>query len=389
MAINGVTSTWGKQTMISNANVNKAIKQWITGLISTKDMKNVMNSYPRKSHLSMAINNICNLKCKHCFLKYNSEKDLSTEQWLQILDSSLELNLNQYVIAGKEPFINNNIRPILKWLGKFKNNHKCISTGIVTNGTLLHNHFDQIADANLSYMDISLDGIPEDHNYIRGNGMFEKTFQNVLWASNYIENLFATMTLNSKNITNINTAIALFNSIGIKNIGISPIENFNHIDNNLNLSENQLKIFFNNLKTLGELHLSPNTFIQIDTGITELQTLLSFVASEWFDIDKIQIDGTGFAYIQYKLKNEATLSFRILLYEMDIDSSVRITSDGHLIAVNDARNPIEYTNNSLANIKNFNYCLKPAIKCATVKYNSTHNYNNETYEKIKTAYSNR
>jgi len=106
------------------------------------------------------INNVCNLKCKHCYWWLNREDmpdGLTAEQWREIIRNTFKkLHLLQIVVAGGEP----TLRPdILEVFNEELPNKFCV----VSNGTLPLPYFnDQIA-----YW-ISIDGPEDIHNFIRG-----------------------------------------------------------------------------------------------------------------------------------------------------------------------------------------------------------------------------
>lgn len=106
------------------------------------------------------INNVCNLKCKHCYWWLNREDvpdGLAAEQWRGIIRNTFKkLHLLQIVVAGGEP----TLRPdILQVFNEELPNKFCV----VSNGTKSLPYFnDQIA-----YW-ISIDGPEKVHDFIRG-----------------------------------------------------------------------------------------------------------------------------------------------------------------------------------------------------------------------------
>jgi MoaA/NifB/PqqE/SkfB family radical SAM enzyme len=359
MAMNGVTSTWGKINSIQNPLIKEHFEKWLNGDIDIKLLRAITYEPSKLRHLSIAINNYCNLKCKHCFLQYESHNDLTIQEWIKVINSSLDSNIHQYVIAGKEPLIHPKINELLLYFSNIKKKYQCVNTGIVTNGTKIKEHITEIKLANFNYIDISLDGTETEHDYIRGNGSFSKSINGIKELVNLNTDNFASITLQSINIKNINKTIEYYSKLGIKNISISPFEP-TITNTNLSLSKSQLCSFFN---SLSEIKTENDTFVQIDACISELESLLIFIKSKWFDLNKCETDGSGFIYIRHKLNN-LTLSFRFLPYPMSLESSVRITSDGYLISVENARHPLDYNKNSLANIRDFDFNFENAFNFA-------------------------
>lgn len=116
----------------------------------------------------------CNLLCKHCFYTQQirtarERKELTTQEYKQISDRLGPLtNIN---FTGGEPFLRKDLGEIIRHMSM-------VNTpsffGITTNGLLTARILQTMAEilpyCNSSYikLGISLDGIREQHNYIRG-----------------------------------------------------------------------------------------------------------------------------------------------------------------------------------------------------------------------------
>lgn len=108
---------------------------------------------------SADINNVCNLKCKHCYWWINRKEDreLSAEKWRDIIRNTFKkLHLLQIVIAGGEPTLRPDIISVFneEMPGKF-----CV----VSNATVQLPYFEH----QIAYW-ISIDGPEKIHDYIRG-----------------------------------------------------------------------------------------------------------------------------------------------------------------------------------------------------------------------------
>lgn len=108
---------------------------------------------------SVDINNVCNLKCKHCYWWINRKEtpELTLDQWRDIIRNVLRKNhILQVTIAGGEP----TLRPdIINVFSEELPNKICV----VSNGTTPLPYFDGL----IAYW-ISIDGPEEVHNFIRG-----------------------------------------------------------------------------------------------------------------------------------------------------------------------------------------------------------------------------
>ena len=126
------------------------------------------------------ITNQCNLKCKHCYEGEKTVKQLSCEQINNIFEKLINSNIMQLTITGGEALLVNNLA---------MNGRRCLDRGIMlnifTNGLLLDrfiNELDEVKNKKLLSFEISVDGAKNQHDYIRGNGNYDKTISNISYA---------------------------------------------------------------------------------------------------------------------------------------------------------------------------------------------------------------
>lgn len=115
----------------------------------------------------------CNLSCLHCGSDCKSSSllpDMPAEDFLRFIDSLLphvdphRLNI---VITGGEPLVRADLEKVGLELYRRE-----LPWGIVTNGMLLtESRFRSLRQAGLHNLTISLDGMEETHNWMRGNAL--------------------------------------------------------------------------------------------------------------------------------------------------------------------------------------------------------------------------
>lgn len=118
----------------------------------------------------------CNLRCQHCYQEdYN--KDLNKEELTDIFYKILEyINAHNYIghinFTGGEPLLSNHFFDLLDLCKKYH-----ITFGILTNGTLIDEEIVKklLQYDELRFVQVSIDGIKETHDRIRGEGNFDKT----------------------------------------------------------------------------------------------------------------------------------------------------------------------------------------------------------------------
>ncbi len=116
----------------------------------------------------------CNLNCSYCYVgKKNSENELTTEEWFNIIDQIPPFRL--ITLVGGEVLIRKDFKQILE---------KCLDKGkvnIVTNATLFNDDLIKtFIDKKLLLLNVSIDGIGENHDKNRGHaGTFDKVVKNL------------------------------------------------------------------------------------------------------------------------------------------------------------------------------------------------------------------
>ncbi len=125
------------------------------------------------------LTNICNLKCLHCYQEANSTKvpnEVTTSEIFSILRQLADYGVIGMLYGGGEPLMLKDIYKILRYtinLGLFAN--------LSTNATLITEKVARKLKATgLTRLSISLDGIGEAHDKMRGKaGTFEKTVNGI------------------------------------------------------------------------------------------------------------------------------------------------------------------------------------------------------------------
>lgn len=113
----------------------------------------------------------CNMRCKHCgsSCMNPSDDELSTEEALNAIDQMAELGVKWVTLSGGEPLTRIDLPLLIKHL------RDCgISPNVITNGWLLREKAQQLKDAGVATVAISIDGTEEVHNNIRRSESFAR-----------------------------------------------------------------------------------------------------------------------------------------------------------------------------------------------------------------------
>jgi len=147
----------------------------------------------------------CNFHCKHCGSKAGEKKyenGLSTEEIKNAFeDIARNFNPREITIAvtGGEPLLRLDIFEVMAYAKSLG-----FSWGMVTNGYLINeNVVQQMKDAGMSSVVVSIDGIGKTHDAFRGvEGSYEKAVQAVrlLSSAEFLKDLQITTSVHSENI---------------------------------------------------------------------------------------------------------------------------------------------------------------------------------------------
>ena len=131
-------------------------------------------------NVTIDITSRCNLRCKHCRLN-EIEHDLSLDEIKTIFKKLKKFRPRGVFISGGEPLTRNDIVEVIKASKKL-----APLTILNTNSLLLtEDLLNDLIDAGLNYIQVSLDGIEEKHDYIRGKGTYKKTIEKMRLINKY------------------------------------------------------------------------------------------------------------------------------------------------------------------------------------------------------------
>ncbi len=114
----------------------------------------------------------CNLRCKHCgsYAGARREEELSLEECLVVADQLGELGCKRVSLAGGEPTMHPHWHEIGRRLTELG-----MQVNIVSNGwRWTPKHLERARHAGLCSVALSLDGLEEDHDFIRREGSFRQ-----------------------------------------------------------------------------------------------------------------------------------------------------------------------------------------------------------------------
>ncbi len=131
----------------------------------------------RINYLRISVTDRCNLRCVYCMpaegiklIKHNDV--LSFEEMFEVVKAGVKLGITKVRLTGGEPLVRKGIIDFVKMIGSVK---EITDFGMTTNGILLDKYAEQLADAGLHRINISLDTLdPVKFKEItRGGNIFD------------------------------------------------------------------------------------------------------------------------------------------------------------------------------------------------------------------------
>lgn len=127
---------------------------------------------PRPVLMYLHLTNRCNLRCSYCYANVNGRfdnslvKDLSTNNWISLINDAYELGARYFHLYGGEPLLRKDIEEIVAHCLS-----KNILVEIMTNGHLVPKHIDLLKKVHS--ICLSLDGEKKVNDAVRGKGNFD------------------------------------------------------------------------------------------------------------------------------------------------------------------------------------------------------------------------
>lgn len=108
----------------------------------------------------------CNYSCEHCGTNAGLalSNELSTQEATTLINEMADMGVKFLSVTGGEPLLRKDLFQILKLAKK-----RGIKVGFVTHGRLASNFKNEIKELQPYSMMVSLDGLKETHNKLRGN----------------------------------------------------------------------------------------------------------------------------------------------------------------------------------------------------------------------------
>lgn len=257
----------------------------------------------RSLEVSYFVNNVCNLRCKHCYVGYEETKNsLSVKEWQEVFNKHLALGALTFGNVGKEPLLSwDKTKALLNFFEEKRKKNPKIRFGLVTNATLFDDKkIEELAEINPNYVDISLDGTEQVHDFIRGQGNYRITFGNLRKISQkapeLAKKIFISYTLMRPNndLEIIGSLLRETKKIGIEKMLISPyVKNESNLGN-LEIANEEVSQTYKALIQIGNELVGERGQLLLKSDYETQKPLIDcLVRNKVIDLKRLLIDEYG------------------------------------------------------------------------------------------------
>lgn len=307
--------------------------------------------------LSVLLNFNCNLKCKHCYLNGVRAKRevLSQEEWLKLFESAFRYGVKTLAFAGKEIFFDRRAAEIffeaIRLRDRIQFGEAETQIGLITNGMLLGGYKDDFLNFKPNYIDVSVDGIPEFHNFIRGRGAFEGMQENLKWLSYTFPNkVWVTHTIFDQNVKFLEDFLLYFSDeYGITRFSVGFFKALGNTSMKVSLSEVTMREFVERIfPRIIDLRVSKKILVRVDLDLSQ-PYLVKLLLEEGF------VNPNELVTIRRFSGRDVEVTLFVSFIPMGLWKAVRVTPDGYWLATEDILKGSEYDKYAVANVVDFNF----------------------------------
>ena len=185
---------------------------------------------PLEFFIQLHLTERCNLKCTHCYQSGKSSDEMSLAEiqsvirevadmlgeWSAAYDVAFSSSFN---ITGGEPFLRQDIFPVLEELAD-----KRIDAYLLSNGILItKDKAEVLSRLGVKGVQVSIEGPEEIHDAIRGKGSLKRSLSGIQCLLDAGIEVTMNTTLSDINATYFPDVIALASSIGVQKLGFSRL----------------------------------------------------------------------------------------------------------------------------------------------------------------------
>jgi len=147
-------------------------------------------------HVYFSLTGRCNLKCKMCSIPnpHNRQEDeLTAGEVKRLIDQIVDMKVDHLTFSGGEPLLRNDIFELIAYAV----DKKISMVDIISNGLLINEEVaKKLVKSGVTHITVSIDGLEEANDFIRGKGSFRKAAEAIDLINKYRKNNFPSLGIN-------------------------------------------------------------------------------------------------------------------------------------------------------------------------------------------------
>jgi radical SAM protein with 4Fe4S-binding SPASM domain len=180
------------------------------------------DDFPAPYRLDLVLTYRCQNRCLHCYNEPRQMKELSMEQWKEVISISWKLGIPHIVFTGGEPTLFTGLDELVARSEEFGQ-----VTGLVTNGRMLRTpgYLNSLVNKGLDHVQITILSHREDlHDELVGeNGAWKETIQGLEVALKEDLYVSTNTTILRPNLVDMEDTLRFLVSLGVKNVAFNTI----------------------------------------------------------------------------------------------------------------------------------------------------------------------
>jgi radical SAM protein with 4Fe4S-binding SPASM domain len=179
-----------------------------------------MNNISLPFQVVLTFTQRCNLRCKHCKTDISYEKELSTEEMIDLVHQLGEAKIFKVSIFGGEPLLRKDFFRIVEELRKYP-----IRISMNTNATLITKSLAKklVKEYNIKEFVISLDGTKEEHEKLRGKNSFDLAVRGIKNLVFYGAKVLISTTVTRFNFKNLEDIVLLGKQLNVDKVRFNQL----------------------------------------------------------------------------------------------------------------------------------------------------------------------
>ncbi len=168
---------------------------------------------PSLRYLELQLTKKCNLKCKHCYLGRAENIEIPIDVSKMVIKDFEKMQGLKLMVSGGEPLLYSRFDDLNDFLKDVK-----LRRVLLTNGINLKKM--EISSLNFDEIQISIDGLEEAHDKLRGKGTFKQALEGLEYAKNHGYDVSVATMITSYNLKDFKKMSEIFHKYGVRSWGI-------------------------------------------------------------------------------------------------------------------------------------------------------------------------